>query len=235
MRIVTLASVRGAPGVTTAALMLASTLPEAVLVEADLDGGVLAIRYGLGREPGLTTLAASSPDDDRGWRAHAQSAGGVPVLVEPDLPDACAMLWRTGGNRITDVIVAANGIAVIDAGRLRSQAPIVAASDLVAVLVRPVAEQLVALAQRLPTFHQPVRRQVAAVLVGNGPYRAAEVEAGLDVPVLGTLPDDPASAETLRSGGRQARLARSQLARAVTELSAHVQAVAAQPMEVTTR
>ncbi len=102
MKIVTLASVRGAPGVTTAALMLASTLPEAVLVEADLDGGVLAIRYGLGREPGLTTLAASSPDDDRGWRANAQSAGGVPVLVEPDLPDACAMLWRTGGKRITD-------------------------------------------------------------------------------------------------------------------------------------
>lgn len=230
-----LASVRGAPGVTTAALMLASTLPEAVLVEADLDGGVLAVRYGLGREPGLTTLAASSPDDEHGWRAHAQSAGGVPVLVEPDLPDACAVLWRTGGQRITDVLIAAHGIAVVDAGRLRSQPPIVAASDLLAVLVRPVAEQLVALAQRLATFHQLVQGQVAAVLVGTGPYRTADVEAALDVPVLGTLPDDHNAAEALRSGGPRARLARSPLARAMTELGAHVHAAIWEPVEATTR
>ena len=235
MRIVTLASVRGAPGVTTTALMLASALPDAVLVEADLDGGVLAVRYGLGREPGLTTLAASSPDDAEGWRAHAQSAGGVPVLVEPDVPEACASLWRTAGERITETLVAANGIVVVDAGRLRSRVPIVAVSDLLAVLVCPVAEQLVLLAQRLPTLRQAVRGQVAAVLVGNGPYRTADVEAALDVPVLGSLPDDPNAAETLRSGGPQAQIVRSRLARDVTALGAHVHAAVVEPMEITAR
>ena len=63
MKVVALASVRGAPGVTTTSLLLASTFEDAPVVEADLDGGVLAVRYGLGREPGLTTLAAAGPEE----------------------------------------------------------------------------------------------------------------------------------------------------------------------------
>ena len=82
MTTVALTSVRGAPGVTTTSLLLASVLEGAVLVEADLTGGVVAVRYQLGREPGLTTLAAANPHDTEGWREHAQDAGGVPVLVE---------------------------------------------------------------------------------------------------------------------------------------------------------
>ena len=141
MNVVTLASVRGAPGVTTASLLLASTLADGLVVEADLDGGVLAIRYGLGREPGLTTFAAAGPDDGSGWRAHAQDAGGVPVLVGPDAPSSSVALWRTAGERITRELVASDGVAVVDAGRLRSPSPVVAASDLLVILVQPVAEQ----------------------------------------------------------------------------------------------
>jgi hypothetical protein len=233
MKIVTLASVRGAPGVTTTALLLASTVTDAVLVEADLDGGVLAVRYGLGREPGLTTFAASSMDDGDGWRAHAQDAGGVPVLVGPDAQAASASLWRTAGERITHGLAAADGVAVVDAGRLRSRVPVVTASDLCAVLVCPVAEQLVALTHLLPTLRQAIRGQVAAVLVGYGPYRAADVEGFLDVTVLGELPDDRDAAEALRDGtGSRARLARSRLARAVTGLGAQVSAALGEPVEV---
>ena len=112
MKVVTLASVRGAPGVTTASLLLASTFADGLVVEADLDGGVLAIRYGLGREPGLTTFAAAGPGDGSGWTAHAQDAGGVPVLVGPDAPSASAALWRTAGDRITRELVASDGVAV---------------------------------------------------------------------------------------------------------------------------
>ena len=67
MKVISLASVRGAPGVTTTAVLLASTFTDGLVVEADLDGGVLAVRYGLGREPGLTTFAAGGPDVDEGW------------------------------------------------------------------------------------------------------------------------------------------------------------------------
>lgn len=233
MRIVTLTSVRGAPGVTTTALLLASTFEDAPVVEADLDGGVLAVRYRLGREPGLTTFAASGPEDPEGWRAHAQDAGGVPVLVGPDAPGASASLWRTGGERITHKLLAADGVAVVDAGRLRTPVPIVTASDLVAVLVCPAAEQLVALAHLLPTLRQATRGQVAVVLVGEGPYRSADVERSLDVTVLGELPHDRAAADILRDGGTsRTRLARSRLVRAVTDLGADVSAALAALMEL---
>lgn len=228
MKIVSLASVRGAPGVTTTALLLASTFTDGVVVEADLDGGVLAVRYGLGREPGLTTFAASAQE---GWRAHAQDAGGVPVLVGPDAPGASASLWRTAGERITQKLVAADGIAVVDAGRLRSPVPIVSASDLLAVLVCPIAEQLVGLSHLLPTLRQAIRGQVTAVLVGEGPYNAAEVERSLAVTVVGELPDDRDAAEALRNGGSRARLTRSRLARSVTALGAQMSGTLVEPME----
>ena len=48
MTTVALTSVRGAPGVTTTSLLLASVLKGSVLVEADLTGGVVAVRP---REP----------------------------------------------------------------------------------------------------------------------------------------------------------------------------------------
>lgn len=222
MRIVSLASVRGAPGVTTTTLLLASALPDGLVVEADLDGGVLAIRYGLGREPGLTTFAAGGSDDDGGWRAHAQDAGGVPVLVGPDAPGASASLWRTAGERVTHKLVAADGVAVVDAGRLRAPVPIVAASDLLAVLVNPVADQLVAVTHLVPSLCQAVRGRVGIVLVGDGPYRAVDVESSVGVSVLGELPHDPDAAEALRVGGTRSRLARSRLARAVGALAVEV-------------
>lgn len=230
MRIVSLASVRGAPGVTTTTLLLASALPDGLVVEADLDGGVLAIRYGLGREPGLTTFAAGGSDDDGAWRAHAQDAGGVPVLVGPDAPGASASLWRTAGERVTHKLVAADGVAVVDAGRLRAPVPIVAASDLLAVLVNPVADQLVAVTHLVPSLRQAVRGRVGIVLVGDGPYRAVDVESSVGVSVLGELPHDPDAAEALRVGGTRSRLARSRLARAVGALAVEV---APSPLEPT--
>jgi MinD-like ATPase involved in chromosome partitioning or flagellar assembly len=233
MKVMTLASLRGAPGVTTTALLLASTFTDAVVVEADLDGGVLAVRYGLGREPGLTTFAASAGEDGHDWRAHAQDAGGVPVLVGPDASAASASLWRTAGERITHKLVAADGVAVVDAGRLRSLAPVVTASDLLAVLVCPIAEQLVALTHLLPTLHQTIRGQIAVVLVGDGPYRAADVEGPLDVTVLGELPDDRDAADALRNGtASRTRLARSRLARAVAALGAEVRTAVLDSVEV---
>lgn len=233
MKIVTLASLRGAPGVTTAALLLASTFTDAAVVEADLDGGVLAVRYGLGREPGLTTFAASGGEDGHDWAAHAQDVGGLPVLVGPDAPAASAALWRTAGERLTHKLVAADGIAVVDAGRLRSLVPVVTASDLLAVLVCPIAEQLVALTHLLPTLHQTIRGRVAVVLVGDGPYRAADVEGPLGVAVLAELPDDRGAAEALRNGtASSTRLARSRLARAVTALGADVRTTEVESVEV---
>lgn len=142
MTTIALTSVRGAPGVTTTSLLLASVLKGGVLVEADLTGGVVAIRYQLGREPGLTTLAAANPNYSGGWREHAQDAGGIPVLVGPDAPEATQSLWRTAGDRLAGIVDRIEPWVVIDAGRIHRAVPVVHAADLIVVLVRPVGEHL---------------------------------------------------------------------------------------------
>lgn len=222
MTVITFGSVRGAPGVTTTALLVAGGLKGAVLAEADLAGGVLAIRYGLGREPGLTTLAASRADGADEWMSHAQLAGGVPVLVGPDAPDSSEALWRGAGVRLGAMLRQVDAKAVvIDAGRLGAGTPMIEASDLVVVLVKPIAEHLVTLGHRLPSLrHAAVSARIGVVLVGDGPYRASDVVSSLDVDVLGELPDDPRAAFALVDGGRsQASFARTRLARSAAGLN----------------
>lgn len=224
MNIVVLGSLRGAPGVTTTALMVAGGLERSVLVEADLAGGVLAVRYGLGREPGLTTLAAAGPVESDGWRAHAQNAGGVAVLVGPDAAESREALWRRAGQRLGAILDASDAFGVADAGRLTGSVPLLDVASLLVVLVRPVAEHLVALSHCLPRLRQTTRSGVVgAVLVGNGPYRPSDVAQPLGIDVLGVLPDDRRAADLLIDGGRSAgAVGRSRLARAATGVTAAI-------------
>lgn len=223
MTVITFGSVRGAPGVTTTALLVAGGIEGAVLAEADLAGGVLAIRYGLGREPGLTTLAASRAGDTDEWMSHAQLAGGVPVLVGPDAPDSSEALWRGAGVRLGATLRQVDArVVIIDAGRVGVGTPMLQVSDMVVVLVRPNAEHLVTLGHRLPSLrHAAASARVTVVLVGDGPYRASDVVSSLEVDVLGELPDDPRAAAALVDGGRShTSFARTRLARSASGLSA---------------
>jgi MinD-like ATPase involved in chromosome partitioning or flagellar assembly len=224
MRTVAITSVKGAPGVTTTALLLASMLERSVVVEADLDGSSLAIRYGLGREPGLTTLAAATSGEAHIWRDHAQDAGGVAVLVGPDSAATARSLWNTAGDAITARLAATDTIAVVDSGRFRTPTPILRAADIVLVAVTPVADQLVALNHQLPVLRAEVRGVVEVLLIGAGPYSSSDVETALDVEVIAYLPDDRAAADALRIGGIRSRLGRSRLARATRDLATHIEA-----------
>lgn len=222
MRTVALCSARGAPGVTTTSLLLASHL-DAVLVEADLAGGVVAVRYGLSREPGLVTLAAASPTGPGGWRDHAQDAGGVPVLVGPDAAETAESLWRTAGERIVAALDRSEGWAVVDAGRVWRRTRIVDAAEVVLVLARPNAEELVAASHAAAALNSLGAKarggRVGVVLVGEGPYRAGDIDDSLGAPVLTHLPADDSTAKHLHDGGTSGRaLARSRLSRAVAGL-----------------
>lgn len=224
MSVVAVGSVRGAPGVTTTSLLLAAALEGGVLVEADLNGGVVAVRYGLGREPGLTTLAAERPTHPEGWKAHAQLAGGVPVLVGPDGAAGAVALWRGAGERLEVVLRRADAAVVVDLGRLGDSPPLLGIVDLALVLVRPVAEHLVALSHRLAALRSGVcRADIAVVLVGNGPYGAADLEPW-GVEVIASLPDDRRAAAALAEGGWSTLIRRSSLARHVLDLGSEVAA-----------
>lgn len=224
MNLVGFASLRGAPGVTTTALLVAGSLPGPVgLVEADLSGGTLAVRYGLGREPGLTTFAASRGADPGEWRSHAQDAGGVPVLVGPDSPPSASALWHRAGDAIGRELFAADATFVIDFGRITGPLPLREHLELLVLLVRPVAEHLVTLSHCLPALRQTTR-QIALVLVGEGAYRPPDVAGPLGVDVLGVLPQDVRSAGAMAGEGRARQLARSPLVRSVTAVAAVIAA-----------
>lgn len=219
MKTVAVCSSRGAPGVTTTCLLLAAQLRASVLVESDLCGGVLAVRYGLGREPGLVTLAAAHPQDPSGWLDHAQDAGGVPVLVGPDSPEAAQSLWRSAGGRLAAIIDEADGTAVVDCGRLWSRVQVLDEADLILVIARPSAEEVVSASHAIESLRRTKHASTAVVLIGDGPYRAPEIQGAVDCPVLGHLPEDRPAAQHLRDGGASSRsLARSRLARAVAGL-----------------
>jgi hypothetical protein len=211
--LVVIGSVRGAPGVTTASLLIAGAIERSLLVEADVSGGVLAARYGLGREPGLTTLAAE-PSAAHRWQEHAQSAGGVAVLVGPDAPDAAEALWRSAGLRLGTALTGCEAdLVVADLGRLGRHSPLMGGADLIALVARPTIEQLVTLSHHVPRLRGISRARIGIVLTGRGPYRSEDVADALQVEVLGELPDDPAAADAL-SGARSSGWSRSRLARA---------------------
>lgn len=229
MNLVGLASLRGAPGVTTTALLVAGLLNGPVgLVEADLSGGTLAVRYGLGREPGLTTFAASRATDPGQWRFHAQDAGGVPVLVGPDSPQSASALWHRAGAAVGRELVAADATFVVDFGRVSEVVPLAEHLELLVLLVRPTAEHLVTLSHRLPVLRQ-MTRQVAVVLVGEGDYRPPDVAVPLGVDVLGVLPHDVRAAGAMAGEGRATQLARSPLVRSATAVAAAVAATITTP------
>lgn len=73
-------------------------------------------------------------------------------MVAPDAATTCVSMWRSAGDRITRQLAAADGTAIVDAGRLRTPVPLVAASDLLLLLVSPLPEHLVALVHQLPAL-----------------------------------------------------------------------------------
>lgn len=215
---ITIGSVRGGPGVTTTSLLAARSLGSALVVEADPHGGTIATSFGLGRSPGLTTFAGHDASPAL-WRAHAQSAGGVPVLVGPDSPDAAAALWRGASDRLErNLSVSEVDVVMLDAGRIGGApaAPILR-SDLLVLLVRPVAEDLVALSHLMPRLTESAESgRVALVAMGEGPYDLDDT--GLGVDAIAHLPHDPSTAGALLAG-HGSKAVRSQLGRAIVGLA----------------
>lgn len=222
MSLVVLAAGKGAPGVTTTAVALAAVWPcPAVLVEADPAGGDLVYRLPgadgqpLAQDRGLLSLAAAarSAPDAAGIAGHLQRvAGGLDVLVGPAGPTQAAGIapgWpdlaaALGAHPDTDFVV--------DAGRLGPDTalPVLARADLVVLVVRPtvagVAHLRAALGWLGPRLEanslSPDR--LGVVVRTDSRQAGAEREvadvlatAGLSVPVLGALAEDPAGAAGL--------------------------------------
>jgi hypothetical protein len=213
--VVAVGSLRGSPGATTVALALASVWERsgrgALAVEADPDGGVLAARLGLGHHPCLTELAVRARAGARPelvWDVAQALPGGRPVVVSHPSPDQCHATLRSAGARLAEVLQALpDHDAVVDVGRLRPSSPatpLADAADIVLVVMRPRLEDVDTAGQRLPGLLDR-EGAVGLVLVGDEPYRRAEIEAVLGVAVLAVVPVDARSAAAVTGAAQGPR------------------------------
>jgi len=240
MTCLVVASAKGRPGVTTAALALGASWPGArpapIVAELDPAGGDVAARFDLSPQPGLVSLAAAAR---RGLApstvaAHCQSLpGGLPVLLGPASATRAATALRLlQPERLVAALDGPAGVdLVIDAGRLDPRGallPVLGRATATLLLVRPIAADVLHLAalieevKRIEELRAVVSR-MRLVVVGSGPFSEQEVAATLGLELAGVLPIDRDGAAMLagRSGSARA-LARSPLARAARAIVGRV-------------
>ena len=126
MTVIALASVKGSPGVTTAALAIAARWPagrKVLLVEADPFGGDLAPRYGATVTGGLASLLAAARREltpEAVWDHVHELPGGLAVLF------GLAGVRQAAANEnvwpaIATALAELDADVVVDAGRLLPQ------------------------------------------------------------------------------------------------------------------
>jgi hypothetical protein len=158
--LVALCGEKGSPGVTTSALALASVWPApAVLVEADLGGGDLAIRLRSGGSAlpesptvlSVATAARSNLDPDvLGRYAHhlTNNVSAVPGAIMREQM-AAVRDWSP----LALALARSESAVFVDLGHLHSASKVLevaAYADLVVTVARPDATSVIRLRERLP-------------------------------------------------------------------------------------
>lgn len=230
MTLICLASQKGSPGVSAAALAVAASLRPGpgrrkLLLEADVSGGVLAIRYRQPTEPGLVTLAAAARaglDDEELWRHTRELPGGLAAVVCPDGADRVQSALAAAGARLGRHLADRRDVDVIcDLGRLAPGSPameLAAESTALLMVARPQAEQLQPAAQRLQAL-KPEVDNLGWVLVGDRPHGPVDVETTFGFPVVGVLADDRRTVEAIEAGAVSRRVRRHPYVRSATSLA----------------
>jgi MinD-like ATPase involved in chromosome partitioning or flagellar assembly len=229
--LIAMASVKGAPGVTTLACLVGATWPadRAVMVaEADRGGGDLAARFGLSSKCGWSTFVSASRrspstvDID----PHLQQLpGGLSVLVGPTRSDRAE-----DPGMIDSLLAAPSGQGegpwdvIADLGRITSDRLVAGnwleRSDVAVIVVRGDAPSILHVKARAAVIRQQSGGRSCLVVVGGSRYSNAEIEEFTGFTVAGNLPFEPeAAAVATGERGGQRRLARSLLVESASRLA----------------
>jgi len=220
--VVALASVKGSPGVTTAALALAARWPaglRVLLVEADPFGGDLAPRYGATVTGGLASLFAAARREltpEAVWDHVHELPGGLAVLY------GLAGVRQAAANEnvwpaIATALAGLDADVVVDAGRLLPQfaggvGPILGQADALIVLCGSTLDAIVHLQNALPGLVAERRgRRLLVVPTGSLGYSVDDIASTLEVDVGPAMPDDRAAAAALANQRRMRRLEKTPL------------------------
>ena len=148
---------------------------------------------------------------------HCRSVAGVSALLGSPQPQAAAAALSSVAHRMAPLLREVGDDAVVDCGRFQQgnpAVPLIEAADLILIVARPTAGEL----SRVASAAKELGGRLRILLVAGSPapgsieYPPAEVANAVGVPVIGTMPYDPAAASTLWGGPSGARLReRSQL------------------------
>jgi hypothetical protein len=216
--IVTLGSIRGAPGVTSWAVLLAAAWPpefqiERVVLEADPAGGVLGARYELGVEPGVAAFLASLRRNDAELLDVEPFArivdNHVWVMPGPETGERARAVWVAASDATAMRLAADRRIWFVDAGRLEEMNPalkLVDASALTVLVVGPRSEDLV----QVPTRVESLRRRcstIALLVCGKTPFSVDDLQefSRADAVWCVDARDDLVQSAGLALSGRRAR------------------------------
>lgn len=224
MTAVSLVSFSGAPGTTTVALATAAALtttgvPEPVLVELPTSGGVVGGWYDLPAEPGLSSLALAIGNENPDILAHAQELpGGLPAVVAPPSGSRVAKLLGARAPILASYLQGIAATVVVDGGRIAVDTPlrpVLEASSLIGVVVRPTPEDFRLAATTLAELNTIATGPLPAgwVIAGESPWSIDEIAAQYGLPVLATIADDRNGAEAI--AGRRRLRRHSPLSRSV--------------------
>lgn len=233
--IVTLSSVGGAPGVTSWAVLLAAAWPsemdvERVVLEADPDGAVLGARFGIGIEPGASTLVSSARGaqtltpvmEEYGRRVDED----VWLVPGPESAEAARQLWSipSAAENVAAAAAADSRIWFVDVGRSRpngSLAPFFERSALSLVLCRPEHDSLVQVPSRVSTLKRTAPA-VGVVCVGKPSYSLDDLQPFFGSDATWTVEASPQLVDASRQVWSERRVRRSQLWRSVVSVAAAI-------------
>jgi MinD-like ATPase involved in chromosome partitioning or flagellar assembly len=206
--IVVVASIKGAPGVTTTATALAESWPPGrriLLVEVDPFGGDLAAWFGVAPSTGLWSLLAAgrrSLDPHTVWEHANTSPTGLPVLYGLATADQ-AVANEAAWPAVAEALAALEGDVIIDAGRLLPQfaggiGPFLSVADVLLVLCPPTLAGIVHLKAALPSLiaTSTTRRTLVLPTAQKG-FSSEEIAATLKINVAPPIPHDPKGAAAL--------------------------------------
>lgn len=243
--IVTVGSIRGAPGATSWALLLAAAWPaefdeQRIVLEADPTGGVIGARYGLGVEPGalrlVTTIRRNGTqviDVESSARVLEPS---LLVVPGPETGEQARPVWADSAMDVAQRLVVDGRVWLVDIGRSDESNPSVAFarySKLVVLVVGPRAEDLVQVPARVAALGRHGSR-VAVIVSGRCEFPAVDVEtfSGADAAWVVDPRSDMIEEVGSLLGGRRAR--RSWLWRQALDVAAGVAHLGHTPLKRST-
>ncbi len=186
--IVTVGSIRGAPGATSWALLLAAAWPSEfdeprVVLEADPAGGVIGARYGLGVEPGalrlVTSMRRNGTSDIDVESAARVIEPGLLIVPGAEVGEQARPVWADSAIDIARRLTVDDRIWLVDIGRTDETNPSIAFahhSKLTVVVVSGRPEDLVQLPTRVASLLRNGGR-VGVIVSAHCDYAAAEVQA----------------------------------------------------------